>query len=830
MPGFDNGKFMQSVLSDPLARDVWDRKYRYKWPDGTSPEPDVLATQTRVVEGVYAKDPDPLAKAEAMDYVQRGLLVPAGRVNAGAGIDRNVTLINCFVSETVQDSMPGIQRAIMRAALTMQQGGGIGTDWSTVRPAGAIVGRTGSVSSGIIPFMDQQSAMCKTIESSGSRRGAMMGTLRDDHPDLWNENQFETMTTYNGDSELKYPSFISAKRQRNRLTQFNISVMVSDAFLAAIDADADWDLGFHVPRADGNHVDVYDKPFPYDAYEDDNEIVIGAGESYYVDSPKIKYHKGNMLPWYVYRRVKARRIWDDIMRTTYTYAEPGIIFIDKINGCNNLYYCEDICCTNPCGEQPLPPHSICCLSSVNTAFMVVDPFTPMARFDFSLLSDVARVGVRFLDNVLDVSRYPLRAQRDEAHTKRRIGLGITGWGSALVQLGIPYGSPESVRLSKMAAKELRDASYKTSAELAKERGSFPAYNEKEFMSGYNVSYLPEFIRELIKEYGIRNGVLNTIAPNGTISLYSGNVSSGHEPVFSFMKASRKVRQDDGELREYESMDYSLRLYEAMFGPTPADKLPAQFVGAMDISVDDHLAVHAAWQEFIDSSISKTINCPESMNFDDFSAVYRKAYDLGCKGCTTYRPDPTSGRGSVLSVDQPTKPDVMILPDLSIRPDVLPGMQYKLKWPLTGKNWYVNITNVDGVPFEMFITAADASAQEWVTALSRTVTAVLRRGGDVRFLVEQLSEVYSSNGGAFVPAQQRFRPSVVAAIAGVMEIEFRRLGLYGTAAMDAVEQTDVIESIAEINIHAQACPACSAYTFVREGGCSRCLTCGHNSCG
>ena len=231
---FDMDLFMASVMDDPLVRDTWRRKYRHTLPDGSSPEATVADTRRRVVEGVYAKDPDPHAKAEAMDLVQRGLLVPAGRVNAGAGLSKNVTLINCFVNETVQDSMPGIQRAIMRAALTMQQGGGIGTDWSTVRPAGAIVGRTGSVSSGVIPFMDQMSAMCKTIESSGSRRGAMMGTLRDDHPDLWNENQFDEMTTYSGDKVLKHPSFISAKRQRDRLTQFNISVLVSDALFSGL--------------------------------------------------------------------------------------------------------------------------------------------------------------------------------------------------------------------------------------------------------------------------------------------------------------------------------------------------------------------------------------------------------------------------------------------------------------------------------------------------------------------------------------------------------------------------------------------------------------------
>jgi ribonucleoside-diphosphate reductase alpha chain len=818
---FDMAAFSASVMDDPLVRDTWHRKYRHKLPDGSSSENNVVETRDRVVAGVYAKDNDNWARRTAHDYVQRGLLVPAGRVNAGAGLDRNVTLINCFVSETIQDSLPGIQRTIARAALTMQQGGGIGTDYSTVRPAGAIVKSTGSVSSGVVPFMDQQSAMCSTIESSGSRRGAMMGTLRDDHPDLWNEDQFETTETYNGDRVLRSPSFISAKRQRNRLTQFNVSVLVSDAFLAALDADADWDLGFHVPRADGRHVAVYDRPFPYDAYHDDNEMFVSVEtDTTFNAPPPLQVAKGAMLPWYVYRRIKARRIWDDIMRSTYVYAEPGIIFIDRINQRNSLYYCEDIRCTNPCGEQPLPPHSVCCLSSVNTAFMVNDPFTSNAKFDFSLFRDVVTTGIRFLDNVLDVSRYPLKAQSEESSLKRRVGLGITGWGDALIQLGIVYGSPESVTLSKQIAEHLRDASYLASALLAKERGPFPAYARDKYLEGYTVRRLPPHVREAIAEHGIRNGVLNTIAPNGTISLYIGNVSSGHEPVFSFDKAERKVRQDDGTLRAYQSMDYALRLYEEMRGPTPREKLPPQFVGAMDISVDAHLAVHAAWQEFVDASISKTINCPVEMSFEDFSHVYRKAYDIGCKGCTTYRPDPESGRGSVLSIVESKPVDTASpYPDLTTRPEVLPGMQYKLKWPVTGKNWYINITNLDGVPFEMFITASDAASQEWVSALSRTITAVLRRGGDVKFLVEQLAEVHSALGGAFIPSQRQFRPSIVAAIAGVMESEFRRLGMYDSKPAD--EHVDVMK---------MTCSGCGEKTLIKESGCNRCLSCGFNSCG
>ena len=583
--------------------------------------------------------------------------------------------------------------------------------------------RGNSSACGVIPFMDQMDAMCKTI-AVNDRRGALMATLRDDHPDLWNEHQFEITPAHNGDLVLKYPSFISAKRQKGRLTQCNMSILVSDAFLAALDADQDWDLGFHMPRRDGQHVDIYDKPFPYDMYDDDNEIVSDGLSMTMPSKAALRIAKGTMLPWYVYRKIKARRIWDDIMRSTYVYAEPGVIFIDQVNKRNSLWYCEDIRCSNPCGEKPMPPDGICCLSSLNAAFMVHDPFTKHAEFDFETWKKSIGVGVRFLDNVLDVSKYPLEQQRREAWAKRRIGLGSTGWGDALIQMRIRYGSPESVQLSRKAGGLLRERSYFESAMLAKERGPFPRYDREKFLAGHNVKQLPSYVRDVIAEYGIRNGELNTIAPNGTISLYSGNVSSGHEPVFSFEKTERKVRQADNSFKTYTSVNYSRRLYESIHGETRREDLPDYFVGALDISVDDHLAVHAAWHEFIDASISKTINVPTEMSFEDFSHVYRKAYDLGCKGCTTYRPDPESGRGSVLSVVEADKPAASVspYPGLAIRPETLPGMQYKLKWPITGKNWYINITNLNGVPFEMFITASDEASQEWVSALSRTVTA------------------------------------------------------------------------------------------------------------
>ena len=817
---FDLEAFRDRVLSDPLVYDAWDKKYRYKLPDGSSPEDTVSDTRARVVRAVYAQDSDPTAVVEALELVEKGYLVPAGRINAGAGLDRAVTLTNCFVNETVQDSMVGIQQVITRAALTMQQGGGIGTDWSTVRPAGALVKRTGSVSSGVIPFMDQMSAMCKTVVSAGTRRGAMMGTLRCDHPDLWNEEQFETTTTFSGTEILKNPSFISAKRQKDRLDQFNISVLVTDEFMQAVKDGTDWDLGFHVPRADGKHVAVYDKLLTHVTIErgaDGSVVVIRSPET--------------AAPWYVYRRLPARKIWEDIMRSTYVYAEPGVIFIDRVNQKNNLNYCETINCTNPCGEQPLPEDGTCCLGSLNLAFMVKTPFTRTSEIDWPLLRRTAIAGVRFLDNVLTVTRWPLPEQGAESDRKRRVGLGVTGFADMLAQLGVRYGSEKSVHIADDLARELKIASYTASAELAGERGSFLNFSGQ-ILNAPNLLSLPNHVRDLIKKYGLRNGVLNTVAPNGTISLYIGNVSSGIEPIFSTTKYRRKVRQADGSLQEYEVVDYAQRLYEEMY---PGSPLPSYFVGAHDVTPEEHLEVQAAWQRHIDASISKTINCSVDTSFENFETIYTRAYELGCKGVTTYRPDPIAGRGSVMSEISETSSEPaanqVAHAALRERPRVVHGATYKLKWPQNGENIYVTVNHAGREPLEVFIKHADSRLTEWTDALSRMITGVLRRGGDFRFLVDQLEQVGSANGGAFLDG--KFRLSQVGAIAGVLEQEFKRLReetetIAGPVTTDGELQVTVAPRFDDPE--GDICPSCNSRTFVREEGCHRCLTCGHEACG
>lgn len=829
MDGFDVDAFRMRLLqSDPLVHDIWNDKYRWKRPDGSSDEDSVWETRERVVRAVYAQDEEHLR--EGAWAVQQGYLIPAGRVNAGAGTGRNVTLINCYVMPTVQDSMPGIQKAISQGAFTLQQGGGIGTDFSTIRPAGAIVGGVGSVASGAISFMDQQDGMCRTIMSAGTRRGAMMATLRDDHPDLWNEHQYETHIDSNtGDHILTHPSFISAKRQKGRLTGFNVSVLISDAFMDAVENDKWWDLGFHVPPADDNYVDCYPKPFPYDYQSFDND--------FREREPKAEHSqwfKGEMLPWFVYRRVKARVIWDDIMRSTYKYAEPGVIYIDRVNQRNNLYYCEDIRTTNPCAEQPLPPNGCCCLSSVNLAFMVDDPFTANARFNYERMEEVTGIGVRFLDNVLSITNYPLKSQYLESMEKRRIGLGITGFHDALIQLGVPYESEEAMNFATNMAKVLKFSSYKASALLAKERGAFPAYDRDKFMESWNVKSLPPLTKELIALHGIRNSVLNTIAPNGTISIYTGNLSSGHEPVFSFAPTTRKVRQPDGQWKEYQSLPYAAALWAAM---RPGEEAPKDiFSGAMDLSVADHVRIHAAWQQHIDASISKTINCPTSMNYDAFKAVYEDAFLMGCKGCTTYRYDPESGRGSILS-EAPAMIETIRTAEYDLMPEVMPprrvvdARRYRVKWPSTGQNWYITITRVDSTPFEVFITTSGAEYAEWVQAMSRLLTAVLRRGGDVRFLINELTAVTSAGGGGFIAEQHKYRHSVVAAIGGVLEEEFRTLGLIGGNGEYGTEfqGSKVVPVTVTHGTGPDSCPECGATPLVHELGCVRCLACSFTRC-
>jgi len=741
---------------DPIAHEIWDMKYRFKSPDGTPVDETPDASWWRVARAVAEAE-----KPEAREHWARafhGILsgyryLPAGRILAGAGTGRQVTLFNCFVMGTIPDSLEGIFEGLKEAALTMQQGGGIGNDFSTLRPKGAPVKGVGADASGPLSFMDVWDSMCRTIMSAGARRGAMMGTLACDHPDI--------------------EAFVAAKRDPGRLRNFNLSVLVTDAFMAAVKAGADWPLVF-------------------------------GGQ--------------------VFRTLKARALWDQIMRATYDYAEPGVIFIDRINADNNLAYCEAIHATNPCGEQPLPPYGACLLGSVNLARFVRDPFGEATGLDEAELARVTAIAIRFMDNVVDVSNYPLPAQRAEAQAKRRIGLGITGLADALAMCGLAYGSREAADAAGRWMGLIEEAAYRASVELAKERGAFPLFDAKRFGSSGHASKLSPALRKDIAQHGIRNGLLTSIAPTGTISLFAGNVSSGIEPIFS-IGYDRKILLPDGTRRTERVTDYAAALWWEMKGKDAP--LPPAFLTAETLSPEAHLLMQVAVQRHVDSSISKTINVPVSLPFEAFKAVYEQAYDLGLKGCTTFRPNDVTG--SVLSTDvpPPKSGEIVYMKQPLARNDVLPGFTYKLKWPETDHAIYITVNDiVEGGrrrPFEIFINSKNMEHYAWTVALTRMISAVFRRGGDVSFVVEELKAVFDPRGGHWMAG--RYVPSLLAAIGGVIEQHMVEIGFLKRE--DTSAATPLKLAVGEAK--RSACPRCGEQALVYQEGCATCLACGFSKC-
>lgn len=735
---------------DPIAREVWAMKYRYAPDDGQAAETSIEDSWRRVAHAIAGaeRDEDRLVWADTFYRILEDYrFLPAGRILAGAGTDRQVTLFNCFVMGRIPDSLEGIFNQLKEAALTMQQGGGIGHDFSTLRPRGAPVKGVGADASGPLSFMDVWDAMCKTIMSAGTRRGAMMGTLRCDHPDI--------------------ETFIAAKRQAGRLRNFNLSVLVTDAFMEAVKADADWPLVFE-------------------------------GQ--------------------VYRTVRASGLWEQIIRSTYDFAEPGVIFIDRINSENNLSYCETISATNPCGEQPLPAYDACLLGSLNLTRFVQNPFSAVARIDEGALRQTASVAVRFLDNVIDISQYPLPQQRAEALAKRRIGLGITGLADALAMCGFTYGTSEAADVARrwMAAIEL--SAYQASIGLAQSRGPFPLFDPNRFGQRGHVSQLDEGLRGEIARHGLRNGLLTSIAPTGTISLVAGNVSSGIEPIFS-IRYERKMLQADGSRRSETVTDYAASLFWQMHGSDAP--LPPAFVTAGQLTPEAHLRMQAAVQQHVDSSISKTINIPATFPFESFRNVYEEAYDLGLKGCTTYRPNDVTG--SVLSSStERGNSSAEIHPQE--REDVLSGMTYKLRWPESDHAIYITINDiVEGDtrrPFEIFINSKNMEHYAWTVALTRMISAVFRRGGDVTFVVEELKAVFDPRGGQWMGG--RYVPSLLAAIGGIIEQHMVETGFLDRERARA----DLDRATGERRV---ACPRCVGGTLVFQEGCASCLSCGYSKC-
>ncbi len=775
--------FLGSIAADiaPISRQVWDAKYRHRDADGMPVDRSIEDSWRRVARALAEAEREPSAWEQPF-YEALGdfRFLPAGRILAGAGTARRVTLFNCFVMGTIEDDLGAIFAHLREAALTMQQGGGIGYDFSTLRPKGAPVKGVGADASGPLSFMDVWDAMCRTIMSAGARRGAMMATMRCDHPDI--------------------EDFIAAKREAGRLRNFNLSVLATDAFMRAVEADAAWPL------------------------------VFGAK---------------------TYRTVRARALFDEITRATYDYAEPGVIFIDRINARNNLYYCETISATNPCGEQPLPPYGACLLGSINLARLVRSAFTPEARVEEAELAALVTTAIRMMDNTIDISGFPLEAQAREAAAKRRIGLGMTGLADALMMCGLRYGTAEAARVAGDWARQIERAAYLASVELAREKGAFPLYDRDAYLAGETIRGLDEDVREGIREHGIRNALLTSVAPTGTISLVADNVSSGIEPVFA-LAYTRKVLQPDGSRVEEEVSDYALRLFRKRFGADAA--LPECFVTAQDLTPAEHVRMQAAVQRHVDSAISKTVNVPRDISFEAFQEVYHDAYRSGCKGCTTYRPNDITG--SVLEVKEtpatpaPATPSQVALaagPELMLRAEKLHGATYKLRWPDSVHAMYVTIndTEQDGMrrPFEIFINSKNLEHYAWVVALTRMISAVFRRGGEVGFVAEELKQVFDPRGGQW--SGGRYVPSLVAAIGDVIERHMREIGF--------LSDEDAVHTIAGHTVagHALAgrgetvragqatpaggtflgplCPKCSQPGLISESGCLTCQHCGWSKC-
>jgi len=773
----------------PISQQIWDMKYRLRSTDGQAVDDTIEDSWRRVADAMAAAEVRP---ADWRDHFYEALedfrFLPAGRVLAGSGADRNVTLFNCFVMGTIPDDMSGIFENLREAALTMQQGGGIGYDFSTLRPNGAPVEGVGADASGPLTFMDVWDAMCRTIMSAGHRRGAMMATLRCDHPDI--------------------EAFIEAKQDPGRLRMFNLSVLVTDAFMQAVKDDKAWELLF-------------------------------GGRTY--------------------KSVQARELWDSIMRATYAYAEPGVIFIDRINQRNNLRYCETIHSTNPCGEQPLPPYGACLLGSINLARLVRNSFTADAALDIDALRNLVTTAVRMLDNAIDISRFPLREQENEARAKRRIGLGITGLADALIFCRVRYGSDQAVALTHRWLAEVQRASYLASVDLAKEKGAFPLFEREAFLASDGNVKLDDEVRTAIAEHGIRNALLTSIAPTGTISIFADNVSSGLEPVFAFTYR-RHVIMPDGSRREEIVSDYAYRQYRTQYGE--AAQLPDYFITAAALTPSDHVRMQAAAQTYIDASISKTINLPENITFEAFKDVYMLAYDTGCKGCTTYRPNEVTG--AVLETESEEKSRLLVEPELPLgapearprdeldaggvvymtqpldRPGALQGRTYKINWPESDHGIYITINDIiqDGRvrPFEVFINSKNVDHFAWTVALTRMISAVFRRGGDVSFVVEELKAVFDPRGGYWVDG--RYVPSLLAAIGEVIERHMIVIGFIAKPNLDPEAEVVPVALQASTSAgkkneevsHLRRCTKCGTPGLIRLEGCDTCVSCGYSKCG
>lgn len=797
---------MTHLPPQAISQDVLAEKYLAT---GEQSEQDLFERVAKALAAVEKPELQEHWQQQFLHNLQRGA-IGAGRIMAAAGLDTKATLINCFV-QPVADATngfdaqgnPGIYTALSQAAETMRRGGGVGYDFSNLRPRGALVRGTNSHASGPCSFIDVFDASCTTVESAGARRGAQMGVLRIDHPDVL--------------------EFITAKRQKGRWNNFNVSVGVSSAFMQAVKDDADWDL-VHIASP--------------------GEAQIQAGA-----------HRREDGLW-VYQTLAARALWDSIMQSAYDFAEPGILFLDNINADNNLWYAEQIAATNPCGEQPLPPYGCCDLGPIILTRFVREPFTPQASFDLEAFSAAVAIQVRMLDNVLDATVWPLPEQQHEARQKRRIGVGFTGLGDTLILLGLRYASDEGLKQAELIARAMRDAAYAASVELAQEKGAFPLLKAKQYLQSGFAKRLPKDLRAAIKKHGLRNSHLLSIAPTGTVSLaFADNASNGIEPAFSWTY-TRKKRTAEGGEQFYTVQDHAYRLYKALHGDDAP--LPDYFVSALEMSASEHVAMMRCVQPYIDTSISKTVNIPADYPFEDFKNLYMECWEAGLKGCATYRPNDTLG--AVLSVES-TKNQPQTHADkapaamhsgletvIERRPEgplnaVVDKIEYFTHDGARRLYLVVSFMIVDGVerPIEFFMPVGQTGeSQQWITATMRSLS-LAARGGFLDKALADLRKVAWDRGpirygsmvredGSRIPL---WHDSEVALLAYAIQSIIANRGLPQPAPSTSASPASPAEVHMPINSHVggKKCPECGAHAMIRKDGCNFCTACGHvGACG
>ena len=791
----------------PITRDVLAEKYLKP---GETAVDELFTRVATALASVEEESKRAEWEAKFLANMRNGA-IGAGRIMSAAGTALQATLINCFVQpvgDCIQgvdaDGYPGIYEALREAAETMRRGGGVGYDFSRIRPRGAEVKATASIASGPCSYINVFDHSCSTVESAGSRRGAQMGVLRIDHPDVM--------------------EFITAKRTPGRWNNFNVSVAVTEEFMQALEAGGQWDL-VHKARP--------------------GAALLAQGARQRADG------------LWVYRTIAAADLWDTVMKSAYDFAEPGILFPGTINRDNNLRYCETIAATNPCGEQPLPPYGCCDLGPIILTRFVKHPFgfSGEPQFDFDAFQTAVATQVRALDNVLDLTFWPLPQQKAESASKRRIGVGFTGMGDTLVMLRLRYDQEGGRAMATRIARCMRDAAYAASVELAKEKGPFPAFKADGYLAeGTFASRLDEPLKAAIREHGIRNSHLLSIAPTGTVSLaFADNASNGIEPAFSWTYSRRK-RESDGSKSEYAVEDHAYRTFRALGGDTA--KLPAYFVSALEMSASAHIAMMEAVQPFVDTSISKTVNIPADYPYEDFKSLYREAWQAGLKGLATYRPNAILG--SVLHNDAPAAaaatasvPAPVIDPMYDViakRPKGgLPAVAEKIEyWTQEGKqNLYLVVSFLplaDGREraIEFFMPVGQSGeSQQWVTSSMRLLSLAARGGflnralADMRKVAWDRGPVrlgmYTKADGTQVPM---WHDSEAAALAYALQkmIASRAGDQQADAAL--AEQTPAEAATNTVApMTGRKCSECGAYATIRKDGCDYCTHCGHiGACG